>query len=145
MATSPPEYLDLNYRADLGLVTARWTRPVTSVELRAGYQVILHYAANCADCRHWLIDSRRRLEVDARDVYWLTDVFYPTLRQHMHGVVFLAFLAAPYQLHCVQGDAVPALPRNHGDSCSLSQFTDEGAAVHWLLAQGARPVVQQVA
>lgn len=146
MATFPPlDYLDLNFRSDLGIVTARWTRPVASHELRAGYQAILQYAAGCSDCRYWLIDSRRRLEVDTRDVYWLTDVFYPTLRRHMHGVVFLAFLAAPYQLCSLQDAPVPALPRNQGDNCSLSQFTDEGAAVHWLLAQGAQPAVQAVA
>ena len=146
MATFPPlDYLDLNYRSDLGIVTARWTHPVSSAELRAGYQAILHYAANCSDCRYWLIDSRRRLEVDVRDVHWLTDVFYPTLRRHMHDVVYLAFLAAPYQLHHIQEAPVPPLPRNQGDNCSLSQFTDEGAAVHWLLAQGARPAVQEVA
>jgi hypothetical protein len=85
------------------------------------------------------------LEVDIRDVHWLTEVFYPTLRNHLHGVAFLAFLAAPYQLGCPQDDSIPTLPHTHSDNCSLSQFIDEGAAVHWLVAQGARPTVQQVA
>ncbi|UOG74887.1 hypothetical protein MTX78_22575 [Hymenobacter tibetensis] len=146
MSTTPQlDYLDLHYRSDLGIVTARWTRPMSSSELRNGYQTLLRYAATCSDCRYWLIDSRRRVEVDARDVHWLTNVFYPTLRTHMHGVVFLAFLVAPYQLHDVQDDSLPSLPHNHGDNCSLNQFINEGEAVHWLMAQGAHPVTQRVA
>jgi len=142
MIPSQPEYLDLNYRADLGIVTARWSRPTTSPELRAGYEALLHYASTCAHCRHWLIDSRRRVQVDARDVHWLTTTFYPTLRQQLHGQVFLAFLAAPYQLDHIQDDTLPPLPYTHGNYCSLHQFTNEGEAVQWLLAQGAQPLVQ---
>jgi hypothetical protein len=140
--SSPPDYLDLSYRPDLGIVTARWARPASSAELRAGYEVILRYAVSCTDCRYWLIDSRRRVQVDARDVHWLTSVFYPTLRQQLNGHVFLAFLAAPYQLDHVQDDTLPALPYTHGNYCSLNQFTNEGDAVQWLMAQGARPVPQ---
>lgn len=139
-----PNYLDLSYRPDLGIVTARWKRPVASAELRAGYESILRYAVSCADCRYWLIDSRRRLEVDARDVQWLATTFYPTLRDCLHGHVFLAFLAAPYQLGLVQDDTLPSLPHTHGNYCSLNQFTDEGDAVHWLVAQGAKPRPQAV-
>ena len=138
----PTDYLALSYRSDLGIVTARWTRPTTSPELRAGYEAILQYAASCAACRYWLIDSRRRGEVDARDVHWLTTEFYPTLREHLDGHVFLAFLAAPYQLDHTQDDTLPALPYMHGSYCSLNQFADEGETVQWLLAQGAHPVTQ---
>ena len=141
-ASAYPDYLDLSYRPDLGIVTARWKRPVVSPELRTGYESILRYAASCTDCRYWLIDSRRRVEVDTRDVRWLTTTFYPTLRDHLKGHVFLAFLAAPYQLGHVQDDTLPTLPHTHGNYCSLNQFSDEGDAVHWLVAQGATPVLQ---
>lgn len=139
------DYLALSHRPDLGIVTARWTRQPTSTELRAGYNAILTYAESCADCRYWLIDSRRRVQVDPRDVHWLTATFYPTLRQHLHGQAFLAFLAAPYQLGHIQDETLPALPHTHGDYCSLNQFTDEGEAVHWLSAQGAKPLPQDAA
>lgn len=142
MTTSEyPDYLDLSYRPDLGVVAARWKRPVASMELRTGYGSILRYSLAFTGCRYWLIDSRRRTEVEASDVQWLTNTFYPTLRQHLNGQAFLAFLAAPYQLSYPQGDAVPALPHTHGNYCSLNQFTDEGEAVHWLLAQGAKSVI----
>ncbi|MCC3156236.1 hypothetical protein LJ737_03255 [Hymenobacter sp. 15J16-1T3B] len=132
---SVTDYLLLQHRPDLGLVTARWTRPVGSQELRAGYQEILRYAGGCDACRRWLIDARRRVEVDARDVHWLTSVFYPTLRQHLHGHVYLAFLIGPHQADDVQDDSLPPLPHTHGDNCSVNQFTDEGEAVRWLVAQ----------
>lgn len=132
---SVTDYLSLQHRPDLGLVTARWTRPVGSAELRAGYQEILRYSSGCDACRRWLIDARRRVEVDARDVHWLTDVFYPTLRQQLHGHVYLAFLIGPHQADDVQDDTLPALPHTHGDNCSVNQFTDEGEAVRWLVAQ----------
>lgn len=145
MTTSPPpDYLDLSHRPDLGIVTARWARPATSTELRAGYEAILRYAVSCATCRYWLIDSRRRVQVDVRDVHWLTSTFYPTLRQHLQGHVFLAFLAAPYQLDHVQDATLPSLPHTHANYCSLNQFTTEGDAVQWLVAQGATPVLQSV-
>lgn len=134
-STTLADFLHLTHRPDLGIVAARWTRPTASHELRAGYQEILRYAATCNSCRHWLIDSRRRLEVDTRDVHWLTTVFYPLLRQHLGDHTYLAFLVAPYQLEDVHDDTLPPLPYTHGDYCSLNQFTDEGEAVRWLCAQ----------
>lgn len=134
--SSLADFLHLTHRSDLGLVAARWTRPTSSSELRAGYQTLLRYAAtSCDSCCRWLIDSRRRVQVDARDVHWLTEEFYPALRQHLHAHVYLAFLLAPYQLDQVQDDTLPSLPYTHGDYCSLNQFTDEGEAVRWLVAQ----------
>lgn len=132
---SVTDYLSLQHRPDLGLVTARWTRPIGSAELRAGYQEILRYASGCDACRRWLIDARRRVEVDSRDVHWLTSVFYPTLRQQLNGHVYLAFLIGPHQADDVQDETLPALPYTHGDNCSVNQFTDEGEAVRWLVAQ----------
>ena len=134
-STTLADFLDLTHRPDLGIVTARWLRPTASHELRAGYQELLRYAGTCNTCCRWLIDSRRRVEVDARDVHWLTDEFYPTLRQHLQGHVYLAFLVAPYQLDDVQDESLPALPHTHGNYCSLNQFTDEGEAVRWLCSR----------
>ncbi|MDU0370638.1 hypothetical protein ACFPAF_09565 [Hymenobacter endophyticus] len=133
--TSLADFLQLTHRSDLGIVTARWTRPTTSPELRAGYQELMRYATSCESCRRWLIDSRRRTQVDARDVHWLTEDFYPLLRQYLGGHVYLAFLIAPYQADDVQDESLPQLPHTHGDYCSLNQFTDEGEAVRWLCSR----------
>lgn len=130
--TTINDYLTLTHRPDLGIVTARWTRPVTSVELRAGYQELLRYASSCDTCRRWLIDARRRTQVDARDVHWLAETFYPALRHHLHAHAYLAFLIAPYQLNDVQDDTLPPLPHTYGDNCSINQFVDEAEAVRWL-------------
>jgi hypothetical protein len=133
--TTLADFLHLSHRPDLGIVAARWTRPAESGELRAGYQAMLHYAASCGSCNRWLIDSRRRRQVDAQDVHWLTTEFYPTLRRHLHEHVYLAFLIAPYQADHVQDDTLPPLPYTHGDYCSLNQFVDEGEAVRWLTSR----------
>ncbi|GAB3299290.1 hypothetical protein [Hymenobacter tenuis] len=134
-STTVADFLVLAHRSDLGIVTARWTRPASSAELRAGYQELLRYAAGCEACRRWLIDSRRRVQVDSRDVHWLTTEFYPTLRRQLGDHVYLAFLIAPYQQDDVQDDTLPSLPYTHGDYCSLNQFTDEGEAVRWLCSR----------
>ena len=131
------DFLDLSHRPDLGIVAARWTRPTASHELRAGYHEMLRYAASCANCTRWLIDARRRVQVDLRDVHWLTEEFYPTLRQHLNAHVYVAFLIAPYQAGHVHDDSLPALPYTHGDYCSLNQFVDEGEAVRWLVSRQA--------
>ncbi|MBD2717129.1 hypothetical protein KBK19_18950 [Microvirga sp. STR05] len=131
------DFLDLSHRPDLGIVAARWTRPTVSHELRAGYHEMLRYAASCASCTRWLIDARRRVQVDLRDVHWLTEEFYPTLRHHLNAHVYVAFLIAPYQAEHVHDDSLPALPYTHGDYCSLNQFVDEGEAVRWLVSRQA--------
>lgn len=133
--TTSADFLQLTHRPDLGIVTARWTRPASSQELRHGYQQLLSYAVSCDTCRRWLIDSRRRTQVDANDVHWLTTEFYPTLRRQLGDHVYVAFLIAPYQKEDVQDDSLPALPYTHGDYCSLNEFTDEGEAVRWLCAR----------
>lgn len=129
------DFLDLTHRPDLGIIAARWLRPTTSGELRAGYQLLLRHANTCSACNCWLIDARRRVRVDSGDVHWLTEHFYPTLRQHLGHHVFLAFLVAPYQLDDVQDDTLPSMPYTHGDYCSVHQFTDEGEAVRWLCSR----------
>ena len=134
-STTLADFFQLTHRPDLGIVTARWTRPTSSGELRAGYQELLRYARSCDGCCRWLIDSRRRLQVDSRDVHWLTADFYPLLRQHLGSHVYLAFLIAPYQADDVRDENLPALPYTHGDYCSLNQFTDEGEAVRWLCSR----------
>jgi hypothetical protein len=134
-STTLADFLQLTHRPDLGIVTARWTRPTTSDELRAGYQELLRYAGTCDACCRWLVDSRRRVQVDSRDVHWLTNDFYPLLRQHLNQHVYLAFLIAPYQADHVQDESLPALPYTHGNYCSLNQFTDEGEAVRWLCSR----------
>ncbi|WP_139925213.1 hypothetical protein [Hymenobacter sp. DG01] len=136
ISTTLADFLHLTHRPDLGIVAVRWTRPTASHELRAGYQEVLRYATACDLCHRWLIDSRRRLEVDARDVHWLTTVFYPLLRQHLGNHAYLAFLVAPHQLNDVHDDTLPPLPYTHGNYCSLNQFTDEGEAVRWLCSRG---------
>ncbi|WP_019948191.1 hypothetical protein [Hymenobacter aerophilus] len=134
-SASLADFLDLTHRPDLGIIAARWLRPTTSGELRAGYQLLLRHAGSCSACHCWLIDARRRVRVDAGDVHWLTEQFYPTLRQHLGHHVFLAFLVAPYQLDDVHDDTLPPLPHTHGDYCSVHQFTDEGEAVRWLCSR----------
>lgn len=134
-STSLADFLLLAHRPDLGIVTARWTRPTTSEELRAGYLELLRYAATCEKCCRWLIDSRRRVQVDSRDVHWLTTDFYPQLRRQLDGHGYLAFLIAPYQADDVQDESLPPLPHTHGNYCSLNQFTDEGEAVRWLCSR----------
>ena len=54
------DYLEVNYRADLDLLIARWLIPIELPRMRQGYQLLLE-AARAGNYRHWILDVRRYL------------------------------------------------------------------------------------
>jgi hypothetical protein len=120
--------LTLAYRADLGLVIARWQREVTPAELQSGYLAI-RAAADEAHCSQWLLDLRRREDVIEPIVNaWFSREFAPSLRSRYGQAAHLAFLVSPLRAQ----KSITAMVSAADTDCQLATFTDEAQAYEWL-------------
>ncbi|GAA3996081.1 hypothetical protein GCM10022408_03330 [Hymenobacter fastidiosus] len=132
MSTATPVYLDLAYRNESTMLVGRWMRSVMPFELHRGYAAVLDLADE-RQCRYWLLDIRRRSSVDAADVHWMLEEFYPQLQPRLGGTTYLAFLMAPHQLAGVLANAaIPPLSITDGRPYRIERFTEEHSAVAWL-------------
>ncbi|RSK44960.1 hypothetical protein [Hymenobacter rigui] len=132
LVASPP-YLHVNYEGRRRTLLGQWQRSVMPFEMHQGYACLLD-AAQQYDCHYWLIDTTRRAAgIDATDVFWMLDVFFPQLAPRLGGTTYLAFLMAPNQLAGVLATpAIPPLPDGQNLAYYLQRFTDEAAARLWL-------------
>lgn len=132
MSSFSSNYLTIHYSTEQNLLVARWQRSVMPFEMHRGYGALLDEAA-AQDCRFWLVDTRRRTSVDAADVHWMLDEFYPKLHPRLGRTTFLAFLMAPNQLAGILADpSVPALNVLDGRPYVIQRFTEEANALTWL-------------
>ncbi|AIZ63913.1 hypothetical protein PK28_09860 [Hymenobacter sp. DG25B] len=128
------DYLTIDYRPDLHLLTLRWLRDVTFSELQAGFQAA-HAAARTAGATRWLIDVRRRLEMDAVPSTWVANQLLPVVAAELPGTLQVAYLLAPARHEAIQ--TVPNLKNAVLQAQAPSQpyrlqvFIDEGEAVRW--------------
>ncbi|SNS03140.1 hypothetical protein [Hymenobacter mucosus] len=127
--TPAPDYLTLHHRDDLGVLLVRWQRPLSGLEVQAGYEAIATHAVACRS-RYWLLDYRGRSVPTEDDTDWFLTQFIPPLAGRLGGRVYLAFLMAPSHLSAIdQEDGVPLASDTH---CHLRMFTEEGLAIAWL-------------
>ncbi|MCC3160725.1 hypothetical protein LJ737_26045 [Hymenobacter sp. 15J16-1T3B] len=133
------DFLQIDYRPDLDLLVGRWRRAVGEGQLYASYPALLD-EARTHGCRYWLLDARRRLNLEVAITPWLLNDFLPRLGQHLGGRVYLAYLVAPIQLtDAVPEDKqIPPLVYFEGKSSLMQRFTDEAEAIRWLQAQQAK-------
>ncbi|GAB2951810.1 hypothetical protein GCM10027048_16010 [Hymenobacter coalescens] len=133
MPTPTPHYLTIDYDAEAGLLIGRWRRLVMPFELHRGYAALLDAAA-AHDCRYWLIDTSQRTSgVDASDVQWMMDRFFPQLQPRLGRTTYLAYLMAPHQLASIITDSdIPNLTYFDERPYRLARFTDEVQARSWL-------------
>lgn len=129
---SPP-YLLINYEGRRRTLLGQWQRSVMPFEMQQGYAALLE-AAVTYECRYWLIDTTRRQSgIDASDVFWMLDVFFPQLAPRLGHTTYLALLMAPNQLAGVLTSPLnPLLPENGHLPYYLQRFTDEATARQWL-------------
>ncbi|NVO85201.1 hypothetical protein [Hymenobacter terrestris] len=126
------DFLDISYRADLGVLVARWFRPVNLPELQAGYEQILT-ASQAKTCRHWLIDVRRRYNTHQVGAHWMISDLLPRLGPALGGRTKLAYLLAPIYLRDAAADsAFPPQSYFEGKPFVGERFTEESAAIEWL-------------
>ncbi|TGE08543.1 hypothetical protein [Hymenobacter fodinae] len=128
-------YLTITSVAEQHVLTGRWLRSVMPFELHRGYQTLLDIAAE-RQCRYWLVDIRRRTSIDALDVHWMHEEFYPRLYPRLGRTTFIAFLMAPHQLAGVMASMARPAPSTAGEEpYVLQRFTEEKPALEWLQHQ----------
>jgi hypothetical protein len=130
------DYLQYQYRPDLGVLVGRWLRQPTEKELQEGYHRLLA-VAEAHNARLWLVDTRRRDHANQQGTPWMVEHFFPLLPQRLNGPAYLAFLFMPTHLYEIEHDAsVPSLTYFDGLSYQVQRFTEEYAAMQWLSACG---------
>ncbi|UYZ61054.1 hypothetical protein [Hymenobacter latericus] len=134
------EYLDLQYRPDLRVLTVRWLRDVSFAELQAGFRAALHLGL-AHRATHWLVDVRRRAELNASSSGWVAQHLLPEAAAGLRPAqLYVAYLLSPARVEAIQATA--ALAQTVAASQAATQpytlqiFMDEGPAVQWLLGQG---------
>lgn len=128
-------YFTITSVAEQNVLTGRWLRSVMPFELHRGYQALLDVAAE-HHCRYWLIDIRRRSSIDALDVHWMHEEFYPRLYPRLGRTTFIAFLMAPHQLAgTIASITRPDQSSSVEEPYVLQRFTEEKPALEWLQHQ----------
>ena len=133
MFQSTPDSLSIDYHAAFPALIARWKRTTLAPALHDGYAAMLDAAA--AHARpYWLIDIRYQPLVSPEGVRWMMSDFYPRMHARLDVPVYLAYLMAPHQLaHVLSNPEVPLLTVFDDLPYRLERFTDEQAALDWLL------------
>lgn len=132
-----PDYLQLAYRPDLHVFTVRWLRDVSLLELQTGFALALQEAQHTGTA-HWLLDVRRRFELDAASSAWVTEQFLPRAAAQLPTQpLYTAFLVAPTRASAAQPQAplheVATRAQATNLPYQLQIFLDEGQAMQWLL------------
>lgn len=124
-------------RPDLGILIARWTADAPADKLRTQYAAILA-AAQQHQLSRWLLDVRRRDQLDPEIGQWTTHVFYPEAAQVLAPLpVRLGVLCSPARLTVYDQAADQHRFLSYGLATErpyqLRLFIEEGAALTWLV------------
>ena len=134
---SPPSSLQLAYRPDLDMLTARWFTESDLPQLQEEYAAVLA-AGLAAGTTRWLLDVRRRDVPTAEAAHWVSFEWLPRAAAQVGGPLRLAFLISPLRAEALRTAAnLQPSVRAVLDSpqpYQLQTFGDEGAAVTWLVA-----------
>ncbi|MCA8829103.1 hypothetical protein [Hymenobacter pini] len=136
-ATSLADFLDLSYRPDLHILTVRWLRAVSHEELQAGFEAARRYGQERHAAR-WLVDVRRRTELDASSSAWVAETLLPAAAADVVPArLQVAYLLSPARVEILHTDkgmhSVVTTAQQPTQSYQLQTFLDEGPAVNWLL------------
>lgn len=128
---------DYAYRPDLDVFTVRWPTHELMVTARPDYEALLLLPeARCTT--RWLFDVRRRPYTDAASARWVITDWLPRAAALLPAPLRLAYLVAPSRAEELAADTAVAAEMRPatlpGQPYLLHAFTDEGAAVRWLLA-----------
>ncbi|AHJ96523.1 hypothetical protein [Hymenobacter swuensis] len=134
---SLPEFLDLSYHSDQQILTVRWLRAVSFNELQTGFAAAREqgYTQNAA---RWLVDVRRRTELDATSSSWVARELLPAVAADVvPATLHVAYLLSPARAEVLRQDAAMratmAAAQAPTQPYHLQTFLDEVPAVRWLL------------
>ncbi|MCB2377667.1 hypothetical protein LGH70_08750 [Hymenobacter sp. BT635] len=126
----------ITYRPDLKLLIGRWLHDAPVATLQADYAALLA-AAQEHDTGRWLLDVRRRDQLDPALGQWTTSTFYPEAGARMAPQhLRIAVLCSPARLAVYAASARQQEYLNYGLAAErpyqLRLFGDEAQAMAWL-------------
>lgn len=130
------EIFTLEYNSFQRVLVARWLQPVELADIKASYEAILAAAQANDNCRHWLLDIRRRPVGDAAGLEWFRHEFSGRLMPTLGGPVFIAYFAMISQADALQLVGVRDSIRE-GETAGghYHYFNREDEALAWLAQQ----------
>lgn len=134
----PSNACTIVYRPDLRLLVGRWLDDAPVAQLQADYAALLA-AAEQHKAGRWLLDVRRRDQLNPEMGHWANYAFYPMASQRLapHKLQ-IAVLCSPVRLKVYQTDPVQMEYLAYGLAderpYQLQLFSDEGEAMKWLNA-----------
>ncbi|UOQ55317.1 hypothetical protein [Hymenobacter cellulosivorans] len=136
MSGSPPTACSILYRPDLHLLIVRWPGDAPVPQLQADFEAVLQEAEQHGVAR-WLLDVRRRDQLNPELGQWTNYTFYPLASTRLAPLPLrIAVLCSPTRLTIYDSDAQQREYLTYGLSAErpyqLRLFGDEGAAMQWL-------------
>ncbi|RSK35251.1 hypothetical protein [Hymenobacter metallilatus] len=130
--------LSLTPRPDLHILVARWTDDGPTAQLQHEYATILA-SAHQHGLGRWLLDVRRRDQLNPELGQWTTHIFYPqAATQLAPQQLRIAVLCSPVRLAVYEADPTQqqylAYGLEPGRNYDLRLFIEEGLAMEWLLS-----------
>lgn len=131
-----PDSFTLSYLSDQRLLIGRWLRPVALDALQTHYAALLEAAQAHDNCRHWLLDVRRRKINEPAAVQWFGEEFSPTLPTLLGRPVVIAYFSMVNQDFASEDPNLwenirqGALQGSH-----YCYFNQESEALAWLAQQ----------
>ncbi|SNR44408.1 MULTISPECIES: hypothetical protein [Hymenobacter] len=127
----------LTPRPDLGVLIARWAEDAPTPQLQRHYAALLA-AAQQHGLWRWLLDVRRRDQLDPEFGWWSTHIFYPEVAHVAVPPFRIAVHCSPVRLAIYESDSVQQQYIRYGTSeeraYQLRLFIEEGPAMEWLLS-----------
>jgi len=129
----------ITHRPDLATLVARWQDDAPVPALQADFQHLLTTSEAYGTTR-WLLDVRRRAQLNPELGAWTTTDFYPRAAAVLAPPMLrIAVLCSPARL-AVYGSSAEQMDQlafgmNPARPYRLQLFGDEGAAMNWLLTQ----------
>ncbi|RPD49966.1 hypothetical protein DNI29_04005 [Hymenobacter sediminis] len=124
-------------RPDLGILVARWNADAPPAQLRADYQAVLATAKQ-NQLGRWLLDVRRRNNLDPEIGQWTTHEFYPEAATKLAPTPLrMAILCSPARLEVYKATPEQEQYLTFGLAperpYQMHLFIEEGPAMQWLL------------
>lgn len=127
---------DHSYRPDLHLFVVRWPTHEHLATARHHYEALLLLPEARRTAR-WLFDVRRRPRTSTTNAQWIIGDWLPQAAALVPTPLRLAYLVAPTRAEELTADTplrAVVEPATRSDRAyQMNFFTDEGAAVAWLL------------
>ncbi|RFP65167.1 hypothetical protein D0N36_09875 [Hymenobacter lapidiphilus] len=131
------DYLHLSYCPKMATLVVRWLRAVSFAEVQEGLRAAREMSYSYGAAR-WLVDVRRRTELDAATSGWVATTLLPAVAaESAPAMLHIAYLLSPTRADMLEHSpgmrAVTATAQAH-PAYQLQLFLDEAVAVAWLMS-----------